>query len=70
MGDGSMDPIVPQNPVTSQVTSYWSVPEQNKFPQLLAYFGRDFAAIAEFMKTKSMTMVSTKLIFLASGILC
>lgn len=58
IADGSVDPIAAHNPVTSQVTSYWSVPEQSKFPQLLAYFGRDFAAIAEFMKTKSMTMVS------------
>lgn len=46
------------NPVASQVTSYWSVPEQHKFPELLAYYGRDFAAIADFMKTKSVTMVS------------
>ena len=58
--DVTTEPVVPHNPVVpSQVTSYWSVPEQNKFPQLLGYFGRDFAAIAEFMKTKSMTMVRT-----------
>ncbi|KAK5275765.1 hypothetical protein LTR40_012530, partial [Exophiala xenobiotica] len=44
------------NPTASH-TSYWSVPEQNKFPELLAYYGRDFAAIAEFMKTKSQTMI-------------
>jgi hypothetical protein len=43
---------------TNQPTSYWSVPEQQKFPQLVAYFGRDFAAIADFMKTKTSTMVS------------
>jgi hypothetical protein len=43
---------------TNQPTSYWSVPEQQKFPQLIAYYGRDFAAIAEFMKTKTSTMVS------------
>jgi hypothetical protein len=40
-----------------QITSYWSVPEQQKFPSLVAYFGRDFAAIADFMKTKSVIMV-------------
>jgi len=40
-----------------QITSYWSVPEQLKFPSLVAYFGRDFAAIADFMKTKSIIMV-------------
>ena len=42
----------------NQPTSYWSVPEQQKFPQLIAYYGRDFASIAEFMKTKTSTMVS------------
>ncbi|ETI28502.1 hypothetical protein G647_00951 [Cladophialophora carrionii CBS 160.54] len=53
-------PLVPalaQTATTSAVTSYWSVPEQHKFPELLAYFGRDFAAIADFMKTKSVTMI-------------
>lgn len=40
-----------------QTSSYWSVPEQQKFPSLLAYFGRDFEAIATFMRTKTMTMV-------------
>jgi hypothetical protein len=44
-------------PTASAVTSYWSVPEQHKFPQLVAYFGKDFGAIADFMKTKSPTMV-------------
>jgi hypothetical protein len=42
----------------NQPTSYWSVPEQQKFPQLIAYYGRDFATIADFMKTKTSTMVS------------
>jgi hypothetical protein len=40
-----------------QITSYWSVPEQQKFPDLIGYFGRDFVAMAEFMKTKSSTMI-------------
>lgn len=58
---GSEIPLIPsvaQAATASPVTSYWSVPEQHKFPELLAYFGRDFAAIADFMKTKSVTMVS------------
>ena len=42
---------------TPPASSYWSVPEQTKFPSLIAYFGRDFEAIANFMKTKTMTMV-------------
>ena len=41
----------------NQPTSYWSVPEQQKFPQLIAYFGKDFGSIADFMKTKTVTMV-------------
>jgi Myb-like DNA-binding domain len=43
---------------SNQPTSYWSVPEQQKFPQLIAYFGRDFGSIADFMKTKTVTMVT------------
>ncbi|KIV88464.1 hypothetical protein PV10_08147 [Exophiala mesophila] len=53
----AMPPSTVPPPATSQVTSYWSVPEQNKFPELLQYFGRDYAAIADFMKTKSVTMI-------------
>lgn len=41
-----------------QPTSYWSVPEQRDFPQLLAHFGRDFEGISNFMKTKTTVMVS------------
>jgi hypothetical protein len=44
-------------PSGNQPSSYWSVPEQNKFPHLIAYFGRDFEAISNFMKTKTVTMV-------------
>lgn len=46
---------------SNQPTSYWSVPEQQKFPQLIAYYGRDFTSIADFMKTKTVTMVSFSL---------
>ncbi|KAM5441674.1 hypothetical protein MferCBS31731_003355 [Microsporum ferrugineum] len=40
-----------------QPTSYWSVPEQRDFPELVAHFGKDFEAISQFMKTKTPTMV-------------
>jgi hypothetical protein len=43
----------------NQPSSYWSVPEQSKFPNLIAYFGKDFEAIANFMKTKTVTMVNS-----------
>jgi hypothetical protein len=42
----------------NQPSSYWSVPEQSKFRNLIAYFGKDFEAIANFMKTKTVTMVN------------
>lgn len=41
----------------AQPSSYWSVPEQQKFPALIRFFGKDFDAIANFMKTKTVTMV-------------
>lgn len=47
----------PGSSTAPQITSYWSVPEQQKFPDLIAYFGRDFGLIADFMKTKSSTMI-------------
>ena len=54
-------------PVMQQPTSYWSVPEQMKFPQLIAYFGSDFTASADFMKTKTATMVRFYLLNLRVG---
>ncbi|KAI4242451.1 MAG: hypothetical protein L6R40_004005 [Gallowayella cf. fulva] len=41
-------------PTTS---SYWSVPEHQDFHNLLGYFGTNWQAIADTMKTKSVTMV-------------
>ncbi|EEH46298.2 uncharacterized protein PADG_02396 [Paracoccidioides brasiliensis Pb18] len=40
-----------------QPTSYWSVPEQREFPELIRHFGKDFDAISQYMKTKTPTMV-------------
>ncbi|KAL1957121.1 hypothetical protein VTO42DRAFT_6379 [Malbranchea cinnamomea] len=40
-----------------QPTSYWSVQEKRDFPDLVSHFGKDFEAIAHFMKTKTATMV-------------
>ena len=51
-----------------QPTSYWSVPEQRDFPQLLAHFGRDFEGISHFMKTKTTVMVCTALYSISPGI--
>ena len=38
-------------------SSYWSVPEQNDFVKYIGHFGRDFAAIATHMGTKTQTMI-------------
>lgn len=38
-------------------SSYWSVPEQNDFVKYIGHFGRDFAAIAAHMGTKTQLMV-------------
>lgn len=43
-------------------SSYWSVPEQNDFPKLLAHFGTDWNALSEHMKTKTPIMVSTSFV--------
>lgn len=49
----------PQTKTGSQTTSsYWSVPEQHDFYNLLRYFGTNWQAIAGAMKTKTHTMVS------------
>ena len=44
----------PQKPSAS---SYWSVPEQTDFVKYIGHFGRDFAAIAAHMGTKTQTMI-------------
>lgn len=38
-------------------SSYWSVPEQQDFPKLLAYFGTDWQSIATQMSSKTQIMV-------------
>lgn len=44
-------------PVKVVASSYWSVPEQSDFVKYIGYFGRDFAAIAAHMGTKTQTMI-------------
>lgn len=47
-----------QGPHAKQgASSYWSVPEQNDFVKYIGHFGRDFAAIAAHMGTKTQTMI-------------
>ena len=44
-------------PAKQSASSYWSVPEQNDFVKYIGHFGRDFAAIAAHMGTKTQTMI-------------
>ena len=46
---------VPQQ--KQSASSYWSVPEQTDFVKYIGHFGRDFAAIASHMGTKTQTMI-------------
>ncbi len=41
-------------------SSYWSVPDIQDFQNLLSHFGTNWQAIADTMKTKSVTMVMTR----------
>lgn len=56
----SLEPLPqPQQQRSSQppTSSYWSVPEHSDFQKFLGYFGTNWQAIADMMKTKSVTMV-------------
>ena len=50
-------PPAPQQKGGGTTSSYWSVPEQSDFHNLLRYFGTDWQAIARTMKTKTHIMV-------------
>ena len=47
----------PQQKSSGTTSSYWSVPEQNDFHNLLRYFGTSWQSIAATMKTKTHIMV-------------
>lgn len=50
-------PPAPQQKSSGTTSSYWSVPEQSDFYNLLRYFGTNWQAIAATMKTKTHIMV-------------
>lgn len=54
-------PPAPQQKSGAITSSYWSVPEQNDFYNLLRYFGTNWQAIAATMKTKTHIMVRISL---------
>ena len=47
----------PQSKGGPPTSSYWSVPEQTDFNNLIHHFGTNWQAIADHMKTKTQTMV-------------
>ncbi len=47
----------PPKGTQSMTSSYWSVPEQTDFQNLVQHFGTDWHAIAAHMKSKTHTMV-------------
>lgn len=47
----------PQGKGGPPTSSYWSVPEQTDFNNLIHHFGTNWQAIADHMKTKTQTMV-------------
>ena len=51
------EPLQPQHRGAPPTSSYWSVPEQTDFNNLLQHFGTNWQAIADHMKTKTQTMV-------------
>ena len=57
----------PQQEKSGVFSSYWTVPEQTDFYNLLRYFGTDWQAIARSLKTKPPIMVSFSLPSIAIG---
>lgn len=49
--------LQPSKGTQSMTSSYWSVPEQTDFQNLVQHFGTDWHAIAANMKSKTHTMV-------------
>ena len=57
VGENVPPPIQQKAASSTQTSSYWSVPEQQDFYNLVKYFGTDWQAIAAAMKTKTHIMV-------------
>lgn len=57
MPEESERPKPSAQPGKQSASSYWSVPEQTDFVKYIGHFGRDFAAIAAHMGTKTQTMI-------------
>ena len=50
----------PSRGAQTATSSYWSVPEQQDFQNLVNHFGTDWHAIANHMKSKTHTMVNNR----------
>ena len=54
------------NSILKPLLAYWSIPETEALPDLLRKFHKDFAAIADYMKTKSAQEVESHLLALSN----
>lgn len=57
VGPEAQHHLQPSKGSQSATSSYWSVPEQTDFQNLVQHFGTDWHAIANHMKSKTHTMV-------------
>lgn len=57
VGSEVQNHLQPSKATQSGTSSYWSVPEQTDFQNLVQHFGTDWHAIAAHMKSKTHTMV-------------
>lgn len=63
---GQSQPTQQRSGTVPTTSSYWSVPEQTDFRNYVRYFGTDWQAIANTMKTKTHTMVENVLFLFSS----
>ncbi|KAG6986645.1 hypothetical protein G7Y79_00075g099170 [Physcia stellaris] len=55
--DLDLDSLQSQSKDGPPISSYWSLPDQTNFNNLIHHFGTNWQAIADHMKTKTQTMV-------------
>ncbi|MCJ1463035.1 hypothetical protein MMC07_001639 [Pseudocyphellaria aurata] len=53
-------------PESLETEPYWSLAEQKHFPSLIQRYGRDYAKISDFLKTKTVIDVEQRFLYLVS----
>lgn len=65
--DAEQNEVAPPNDIPFRTrVPYWSVPEEEQFPELLQRYGRDFSKIADLLKTKTPEQVDQHFVHLLS----